>query len=272
MKLVVLKGISMLRNKKPGIIFSRLTLFLFLFTLVLIINACNRSEQFEKSPANVLNQLTESESADGWVMLWDGKTFDGWRAIYKQEFPQTGWIIENDAFVCLGTGLPDSLRGGAIITNNKYASFELVLDFKIQPHANSGIKYFIDERLKASPGHGLGLEYAILDDDNWPYDKPDYNRTIGSLYDLVKAVDDKPKRSIGEWNEAKIVVNGNNIEHWLNGTKIVEIEKGSQHYKGLVAQSEYKTIAGWGEFAEGHILLQDEGPRAEFRNIKIREL
>ena len=101
------------RSKKSGMILSPLSFFLFLFTFILLINACNRSEQIEKSPANVFNQLTESEIADGWVMLWDGKTFDGWRAIYEQDFPQTGWIIENDALVCLGTELPDSIRGGA---------------------------------------------------------------------------------------------------------------------------------------------------------------
>ncbi|MFC1652239.1 DUF1080 domain-containing protein [Planctomycetota bacterium] len=219
-----------------------------------------------------MNVLTLEEKESGWSLLWDGETFSGWRAIYEEDFPQSGWIIDNGALVCLGTELPESERGGGIITVNKYASFELKFDFKIKTGGNSGIKYFIDERLKASPGHGLGLEYAILDDDNWPYDKPDYNRTCGSLYDLVRAPANKPLRPVGQWNSGRIVVNGNHLEHWLNGVKVVEIEKGSSLYRDLVSKSKYKNIKGWGEFEQGHILLQDEGPRAAFRNLKIREL
>ena len=249
--------------------------WLLVFTLLIFVIAgfaCESSRQESKANIKKPNQLTEAEIADGWTLLWDGSTFQGWRAIYKQEFPETGWIIENDALVCLGTALLDSMRGGAIITINQYTSFELKLEFKIQLGGNSGIKYFIDEELKASPGHGLGLEYAILDDENWPYDKPNYNRTCGSLYELVKADADKPSHPVGEWNVAKVIVDGNHIEHWLNGQKVAEIVKGSDEYRTLVAQSKYHKIEGWGEFPKGHILLQDEGPRAEFRNIKLREI
>jgi hypothetical protein len=216
------------------------------------------------------NTLTKKEIKEGWTLLWDGKTFDGWRGIYENDFPSNGWIIEDDQLICMGNEMPDSLRGGDIITDKKYGSFELKCEFKIKEKANSGIKYFINESLKASPGHGLGLEYAILDNENWPYDKPDYNRTCGSLYDLIRAPDNAITKPMGEWNKARIVVDGNHIEHWLNGTKTVEIEKGSKEYYQLVEKSKYANIENWGEFKEGHILLQDEGPRTAFRNIKIR--
>ena len=241
-------------------------LLLGLFTFL-----CLSQCQYNDTSA-IPNTLTQAEIENGWLLLWDGQSFDGWRAIYEQDFPKSGWVIENDALVCLGTELPDSLRGGAIITEKMYGSFELTFEFKIKAGANSGVKYFVDERLKASSGHGLGLEYAILDDERWPYDRADYNRTCGSLYDLVRAPEDKPVRPLGEWNSGRIVVRGNHLEHWLNGQKVVEIEKGSDDYRQRVANSKYHNIKGWGEFPQGHILLQDEGPRAEFRNLKIREL
>ncbi len=242
----------------------RIVLLVVILIVVYVIN--KRTINTSTNP----NSISAKEKEQGWQLLWDGKSFNGWRAIYESDFPKSGWIVENDALVCLGADLPDSLRGGAIITVKKYKNFELVFDFKIKPHANSGIKYFINEELKASPGHGLGLEYAILDDSNWPYDKPDYFRTMGSLYDMVKAVNNKPVKPLGEWNHGRIVVNGNHLEHWLNGMKVVEIEKGSQDYYERLAVSKYRNIEGWGEFLDGHILIQDEGPRAEFRNIKIK--
>lgn len=226
----------------------------------------------KKSSSNVPNTLSTKEIKEGWTLLWDGKSFNGWRGIYKNEFPTHGWIIEDGQLICLGNEMPDSLKAGDIVTVKKFESFELKCDFKIKDNGNSGIKYFVNESLKSSPGHGLGLEFAILDNENWPYDKPDYNRTCGSLYDLVRAPENTKVQPSGEWNEAVIIVHGNHIEHWLNGTKTVEIEKDSEKYYQLLAKSKYASINGWGEFKDGNILLQDEGPRTFFRNIKIREI
>ena len=105
-----------------------------------------------------LNKLTQEEKNSGWELLWDGKTTEGWRAIYLDSFPNSGWVIKDGQLICLGEELPREKRGGAIITEKKYDSFELSFEFKIQEGANSGIKYFIDESLRASMGHGLGLD------------------------------------------------------------------------------------------------------------------
>lgn len=241
-------------------------------SLLSALNAAENTPTPSTTPSPTPNTLTADEKKAGWRLLFNGQSFDGWRAIYEDTFPKSGWIIRDNALVCLGSELTDDQRGGAIITRQKYEHFDLRFEFKIQPHANSGVKYFINEQLKAKPGHGLGLEFAILDDANWPYDQPDYFRTCGSLYDLVKADAAKPTRPIGQWNHGRIVVKGNHIEHWLNGMKVVEIEKGSPDYRDRLAKSKYRKIEGWGEFPSGHILLQDEGPRAAFRNIKIRKL
>ena len=226
----------------------------------------------KNSSSDAPNTLSTKEIKDGWTLLWDGKSFNNWRGIYKNDFPDQGWIIENGELICLGNEMPDSLKGGDIITKKQYGSFELTCEFKITDKGNSGIKYFVNESLKSSPGHGLGLEFAILDNESWPYDKPDYNRTCGSLYDLIRAPEDTEIKPKGEWNEALIIINGNHIEHWLNGTKTVDIEKDSEKYDQLLKKSKYANIKGWGEFKAGHILLQDEGPRTSFRNIKIREI
>lgn len=228
--------------------------------------------QKENLSSKISNTLSNKEIRDGWTLLWDGKSFNGWRGIYKHDFPDHGWIIENGELICLGNEMPESSKGGDIITDKKYKSFELECEFKITDNGNSGIKYFVSESLKSSPGHGLGLEFAILDNENWPYDKPDYNRTCGSLYDLVRSPENVKVQPKGEWNKALIIVDGNHIEHWLNGTKTVEIEKNSERYYQLLAKSKYANIEGWGSFQDGHILLQDEGPRSSFRNIKIREI
>lgn len=243
--------------------------YLFLVIIYLTSLNLNCNSKDYKKPQNV---LSEEEQKKGWMLLWDGESFDGWRGIYKDYFPAHGWIIENDELICLGNEIPDSLQGGDIITEKKYGSFELKLEFKISKNANSGIKYFVDESLKSSENHGLGLEYAILDNNNWPYDKPDYNRTCGSLYDLVRAPESAFVKPYGEWNQAVIKVIGNHIIHWLNGIKTVDIIKDSPRYYQLLAKSKYANIQGWGNFNKGHILLQYEGTRTSFRNIKIKLL
>ncbi len=254
-----------MKNRGIRLIFTVAALSISLVFVSCFYDKANKS-------SNSPNTLSEKEKKQGWNLLWDGKSFNGWRGIYQESFPSQGWIIEAGELICRGNEMPDSLRGGDIITEQKYQSFELKCEFKIKDKANSGIKYFVDESLKSSSKHGLGLEYAILDNENWPYDKPDYNRTCGSLYDLVRAPVNAKVKPMGEWNECRIIVDGNHIEHWLNSVKTVDIEKNSDKYYQLLQKSKYANIKGWGEFKNGHILLQDEGPRTSFRNIKIREL
>lgn len=243
---------------------------LFIFVLISTIPLCCACNISDKKQSHSI--LSSQEIEDGWILLWDGESFDGWRGINRDYFPDHGWIIENGELICLGNELPDSLQGCDIISEKKYSSFELKLDFKIEKNANSGIKYFVDESLPSNRNHGLGLEYAILDNDNWPYDKPDYNRTCGSLYDLVRAPDSALVKPYDEWNRAVIRVDGNHITHWLNGIKTVDIIKGSPNYLQLLSKSKYVNIEGWGDFDKGHILLQYEGPKAKFRDIKIKLL
>ena len=174
----------------------------------------------------------------------------------------------------LESGGGEAEAGGDIITVDPFSSFELKLEFKITPGANSGIKYFVDPELNKGQGSAIGLEFQILDDERHPDAKMgrDGNRTLGSLYDLIAAPEDKKINPVGEWNEARIVARGNHVEHWLNGEGVVEFERGSPEFRRLVAESKYRIWKNFGELPEGHILLQDHGNRVSFRNIKVREI
>lgn len=228
-----------------------------------------------------LNTLTGEEKAAGWRLLWDGETSNGWRTPKSDHFPSRGWEIKDGVLTVQPSGGGESTGGGDIISKERFSEFELMADFKITRGANSGIKYFVQPNLKpidkvtgkpTPVGSAIGLEFQILDDANHPDAKlgRNGNRTIGSLYDLMTAAATKKVHPIGEWNTARILVAGQHVEHWLNGEKVLEYERGSQNYRKFVAESKYKNIPEFGEWPDGHILLQDHGNQVSYRNIKIR--
>jgi len=228
------------------------------------------------------NTLTEKEKKAGWQLLWDGKTTDGWRSARSDEFPTHGWEIKDGMLMVTNNNGAESAGGGDIITRQRYSNFELVADFKETPGCNSGIKIFVQPDLSAITGTGattnvgsaIGLEYQILDDARHPDAKlgRDGDRTLGSLYDLMTASADKKPNYIGEWNTARIVARGNHVEYWLNGKKILSFTRGSAAFRKAVADSKYHNIPNFGEWPDGHILLQEHGSQVSFRNIKIRVL
>ncbi len=216
-------------------------------------------------PANTLNR---AEKAAGWQLLFDGKSAAGWRGFKSDKFPDKGWVAEAGEFKCVA-----GAKGGDIVTVEQYDNYELSLDWMVVPGGNSGVKYLVDENLVKGGHAGLGFEMQVLDDERHP-DAPkgkDGNRKSGALYDLIG-----PSRNVvkpaGQWNQARLIVDGNHIEHWLNGSKVVEYERASPALKALIADSKYKAIPGFGDAAKGYILLQEHGDEARFRNIKLRRL
>jgi len=222
---------------------------------------------------SIANTISEREAAEGWKLLWDGKTTNGWRGAKLDNFPAKGWSVDNGILKVHKNDGGESTNGGDIVTTRPYKNFILKVDFKITEGANSGIKYFVDTNLNKGEGSAIGCEFQILDDKKHPDAKlgVEGNRTLGSLYDLIPAPKDKPFRT-GFFNTAMVVVKDNHVEHWLNDVKIIEYQRNNQMWEALVNYSKYKDWPNFGNAEEGLLLLQDHGDEVWFQNIKIKEL
>ncbi|AQQ08923.1 hypothetical protein L21SP3_00716 [Sedimentisphaera cyanobacteriorum] len=220
------------------------------------------------------NKLTSNERRGGWELLFDGESTDKWRGAKLETFPSFGWYVHDGILTIKESGGGEAANAGDIVTKKQFKDFELRVDFKITPGANSGIKYYVDTEINKGPGSSIGLEYQILDDKRHPDAKKgnhEGSRTLASLYDLIMAVNKHPN-PMGEWNHARIVSKDNHIQHWLNGRKVLEYERRTPKFRKLVKESKYVKWDNFGELPKGNILLQDHGNRVSFRNIKIREL
>lgn len=214
--------------------------------------------------AQKLNELSRSEKKKGWVLLFDGKTSNGWTTTGGQPVP-AGWEIENGIMTAIAGG-----KGGDIITAKEYTNFELSVDYRIDTACNSGVKYFFT---KYDEGGSLGMEYQILDDE-LAEDNKKANHLAGSLYDILPP--SKMMKKVnppGEWNTVLIVSENGRVQHWLNGFKILDYNRDSKNFKDAVALSKFsKAVPAFGTVKKGHILLQEHGGEVSFRNIKIRTI
>lgn len=226
--------------------------------LILLCAACTQSSE----PSN---SLTEKEKAEGWTLLFDGKTLDGWQG-YNKEL--NGWVVEDGALMCGGLGSENG--GGDIMTVKEYDNFELSLEWKISPGGNSGIIYLIHEDTAYSETYATGPEYQVIDDIGWPEELNAVNST-GANYDM-DAPAGKVLKPVGEWNTARIIKDGDHVEHWLNGKKVVEYTLWNDVWKEEVANSKWKDYPGYGQYKKGHISLQDHDHPVWYRDIKLKVL
>jgi Domain of Unknown Function (DUF1080) len=244
-----------------------------IFVLGLAIFAIPQKTNSQTPQSTFINRLTSGEKAAGWRLLFDGKTFNGWRGFHSDKVPE-GWLIEDGCIKKAPANGMLGRAGGDLITADQFSDFELQIEWKLSSRSNSGIKYLVTESLPPSGRSGVSFEYQVLDDQNHPDAKMgiDGNRTAGALYDLIAPVKERKPKPIGQFNQTRIIVRGNHIEHWLNGVKVVEFDRSSADFKQRIAQSKFKNTKGFGEAAKGHILLQDHGDAVWFRSIKIRNL
>lgn len=212
------------------------------------------------------NALSSAEQAQGWKLLFDGKTTNGWIGAGMKSFPAEGWKVEDATLMAVA-----KVKGADIVTNDKYEAFDLQFEFNFAEGANSGVKYYT-----GNGGPSIGLEYQVLDDKKHPDAKLGIagNRTMSSLYDLITAKkEERFTKGPGQWNIGRIVAYpDNHIEHWLNGVKVVEYVRGSDTFKELVAHSKYKGYENFGMAKQAPILLQYHNDQVKFRSIKIKKL
>ena len=232
--------------------------------LIIVTSSCTTQSQPPHPPpsstSTAQNTLSDGEKAAGWRLLFDGTTTTGWRDYGKQTISD-GWVAQDGALTRTGAG-------GDIISNDQFKNFELSIDWKVEPGGNSGIFYRASE--ENDEIYWNAVEMQVLDDAKHP-DGRNPLQAAGAAYDLYPA----PRGHVnpgGEWNSARLVVNGNHVEHWLNGFKMVEYEVGSADWNSKVAGSKFKPHAKFGKNAQGHIGLQDHGNVVAYRNIKIRVL
>ena len=225
---------------------------------------------------NEVNQLTQKEKEEGWELLFDGQSTEGWRGYNKDSFPSQGWVVEDGSLKVLGSGAGEAGNGGDIIFDEEFKDFELSLEWKVSEGGNSGI-FYLAEEVEGEPIYTSAPEMQILDNERHPDARlgKDGNRQAGSLYDLIPA-DPQNAKPAGEWNKASILVYRGTVVHNQNGENILEYHLWTYQCKEMVKNSKFKDwerfLNAGGEDKKGFIGLQDHGDDVWFRNIKIKRL
>ena len=238
--------------------------------VVMVASACGAEE--EQVEPTQHNTLTAAEQAAGWRLLFDGETTNGWRGYNKESFPEVGWEVADGNLIVLASDGEEEGNGGDIITDEQFDNFELSLEFKLSPVANSGILYRAVEIEGEPIWHGAP-EYQVLDDTAYiEMNEMDMHKHLtGDNYDLHASVE-TASYPLGEWNHARIVVNGPHVEHWLNGVQTVAYELWTEEWEELVGASKFADYPEYGRATRGHIGLQDHGHTLRYRNIKVRPI
>ena len=194
-----------------------------------------------------------------WQALFNGHDTTAWRAFCGKDFPETGWDVQDG---CLH--LRPGGKGGDLVTRDTFDNYELEWDWRILPGGNNGVKYLVSESRPNTPGP----EYQMIDDAT----VPDALRQTASFYEVLSPRANTATRPPGSWNQSRLVVCGNHVEHWLNGVQVLSYELGSAEVKAGVAKSKFKNVPGFDEKITGHILLTNHNRETWFRNIRLREL
>ncbi|WP_286847383.1 3-keto-disaccharide hydrolase [Proteiniphilum sp. UBA5463] len=250
------------------------------FSLIIIsgmifMSCSNTSKQSKTADATDCVEMTAA--GEGWITLFNGTDFTGWRGYNRADMP-SAWTIEDGAIKINGSGMGEAgaKDGGDIIYDQKFKNFELTFEWKVSEGGNSGVFYLAQE-LEGKQIYESAPEYQILDNAKHPDAKlgKDGNRQSASLYDLVPAVPQNSKPA-GEWNTGGIMVYKGTVIHTQNGENVVEYHLWTDSWKEMVAGSKFKNwpdfLNAGGENQEGYIGLQDHGDDVWYRNIKIKIL
>jgi hypothetical protein len=216
--------------------------------------------------AQTTNELTAKEKKDGWQLLFDGKTTQGWHSYLKSE-ASSAWAVKDGALQ-LDPAAKDGR--GDLVSDKEYENFELAIDWNIAEEGNSGIMFIVHEDKAYDATYLTGPEYQLLDDKK-AEDNKKANHLAGSLYDIIAPAKEAEKPA-GEWNHTVIRLKNGELTFWLNGTQTVQTNLWDANWKELGAKSKFKDWKGFSAYHKGHISLQDHGHHILFRNVKVREL
>jgi hypothetical protein len=246
---------------------------ILLLIMMVVIISCGKSNnkdpkalfaELEKNSAP--NTLTDKEKKDGWQLLFDGKTTNGWHGYNMKVFPNC-WAIDDECFTMNSQGIHEDQD---IITNKKYRDFAFSVDYKLTKAANSGIMFQVAEDPKYKYPYETGPEFQVIDHENWP-DKLEDWQINGANYAMYPPMV-RPYKPLGEWNHLFLVVKGNNVTQILNGEIVVKYEKNSEEWKKRRNSGKWSNFPDWGKYDEGFISLQNHGTKVWFRNLKLKEI
>lgn len=219
------------------------------------------------APGLIADTAAQPAASGTWTTLFDGTSADHWRGYKKPDMTGLRWVVKDGCLALPPSDGSDTKGARDIITRKQFGDFELTWEWKVAPGSNSGVKYFVVEDGDAAIGH----EYQIIDDDKHADAKlREGRRSTAAFYDVLPASNVKAK-PIGEFNQSRIVAKGNQVEHWLNGVKVLEYTLDTDALRAKIADSKFKDRVGFDKHLRGHILLQDHGDQVCYRNIKIRE-
>ena len=261
---------------------TRLNIRLNLINYLCVSSVCLLFTMSCNSNSNASSDHTnESEEEAGeWILLWDGKTFDGWRTLGSDSVFTTYWKIDEGILKKIEKGNvpvgPDGKRpqGGDLMTIETYENYELSWEWALLEDGNSGLKYNVSEEMSTKGGSkhsALGFEYQMIDDDSKQYGDLKPSQFSGSLYDLLPAHNFRLQPA-GEFNKSRIRIDGDQVTHWLNGEKVLAYSFGSEELKAAYEISKFAELPGFINKRKGHIVLQDHDSEAWFRNIRLKRL
>ncbi len=233
----------------------------------------NQSGKSDKAVSDevAMNKLTDEEKEEGWVLLFDGQTTEGWKNFNQDTL--TGWLVKDGSL--MGQGLGGDI-GGDIVSVKEYDNFILKWDWKLGPHGNSGVMYHVIEDEKYVAGYETGPEYQLIEDGDFrdehgnPYPLEEWQTTAAD-YAMYEA-NDKKKVNLQKWNSSMIYFTPEKAEYWLNGEKVVEFVPWSDDWNQRRNSGKWDAYPDYGLFKSGKLCLQDHGSKIWFRNIKIKEL
>lgn len=238
---------------------QRITIYLLAFVLGSVFTGCSQ-------PGNT---LTDEEINDGWSLLFDGKTLDGWRDFNGEEFVNAPWKVEKGTLTSLGLGSDST---GYIVTKKEYENFIVTFDWKTSKGGNSGFLYHVLERPGIKVPYVTGPEYQLLDDAGFPEKVEEWQKTAADYAMYVPDNSKKVLKRVGDWNNSKIVFDNGHVEHWLNGQKVLEFEAWTDDWFERKGSGKWDYAPEYGLSRRGIMALQDHGSRIWFRNMKIKEL